>query len=415
MKEAATRPVVSGAIAPRLALLSLAAFSTMAALRVCDSLLPVLAREFGQSTGDAGYTVSTFAIAYGLALLLYGPLGDRFGKFSVIALSTMACTATTAACAMAQSLDGLIAFRALSGIAAAGVTPLAMAWIGDNVPYERRQEVLAQLLGATTLGLIAGQSLSGVLADTLGWRSAFVLLSGVFAIAGSLMCIELSQSRSARRVPASLPNPQARGGWQRGLRSVLAEPWARRVLGFAFLEGTFVFGGLAFLPSHLHQRFGLPMSLAGSVLVLYGLGGLLYSRLARALLRRIGESGLARVGGALLCGYFGVLAMLPAWGWALPACLAGGLGFYMLHNTMQTHATQMAPTARATAVTLFSSSLFLGQSLGVAGAAAVVDASSAVPVFVVSGLAMLAIGWCFAALARAAQIRTVSNFEAPER
>lgn len=391
-------------IARRLPLLGLAAFATMAALRVCDPLLPSLAREFGASTGHAGHTVSAFAISYGLALLLYGPLGDRYGKFTVVAVATLACTIGSAACAMARSLDGLIAFRALSGVAAAGVTPLAMAWIGDSVPYERRQEVLAQLIGATTLGLIAGQSLGGVLADTVGWRSAFGLLALLFAIAGALMCIEMRRDRmaSGAGAPTSAPSPQA---GTHAIYAVLSDAWARRMLAFAFLEGMFVFGGLAFLPSHLHERFGLPMSWAGGVLVLYGIGGLLYSRLARPLLRRIGETGLARLGGALLCLYFGLLATLPAWGWALPACLAGGLGFYMLHSTLQTHATQMVPAARASAVTLFSSSLFMGHSLGVAVAAAVVDAQSAVPVFAISALALPVLGWRFAAEAGAVHRR----------
>ena len=372
----------------------------MAALRICDPMLPVLAREFSASTGEAGYAVSSFALAYGLALLLFGPLGDRYGKFNVIAFATISCTVGSLACAMALSLGGLVAARALSGIAAAGVTPLAMAWIGDNVPYQRRQEVLAQLIGATTLGLIAGQSLGGVLADSLGWRSAFVLLALTFAAAGALMLLEV-RAQDRRAAPMASFAPPL--GFSLALRVVVRERWARRMLGFAFLEGVFVFGGLAFLPSHLHYRFGLPMSWAGSVLVLYGLGGLLYSRCARLLLRRMGETGLARVGGTLLCLYFGVLAMMPAWGWALPACLVGGLGFYMLHNTLQTHATQMAPAARATAVTLFSSSLFMGQSLGVAGAAAVVNARSAIPVFAVSALALLMIAWMFAAQARTAQ------------
>jgi MFS transporter, YNFM family, putative membrane transport protein len=163
----------------------------------------------------------------------------------------------------------------------------------------------------------------------------------------------------------------------------------------------FVFGGLAFLPSYLHQRFGLSMSWAGAVLVLYGAGGVIYSRIARWLLRRIGQAGLARAGSALMCVYFGLLSVLPAWGWALPTCLAGGLGFYMLHGTLQTHATQMVPASRGTAVTLFSSCLFMGNSVGVAIAALVVDFWSATPVFLVSALALPAIGWTFAAQARA--------------
>jgi predicted MFS family arabinose efflux permease len=397
-------------IARRLALVGAASFATMAALRVCDPLLPRLAGEFGIGTGRAGHAVSAFAAAYGIALLGYGPLADRCGKFAVVAFATLGCAVAALACALAPSFDTLVAARALSGAAAAGVTPPAMAWIGDSVPYERRQAVLARLIGATTLGMIAGQTLGGVLADTLGWRSAFVLLAGLFAGTGALMGAELRRGgdagaqRQAQGIAVARP-PSSIGA----LRQVLLMPWPRRVLLFAFVEGLFVFAGLAFLPSHLHARFGLPMGAAGGVVVLYAAGGLLYSRHASTLLRRVGEAGLARAGGTLLCAYFAALVVLPSWPWALAACLAGGLGFYMLHNTLQTHATQMAPAVRATAVTTFSAALFLGHSLGVAGAAIVVDRHSAIPVFAVSALALPVLAWRFAAAVQRRQARMLSR------
>ena len=79
---------------------------------------------------------------------------------------------------------------------------------------------------------------------------------------------------------------------------------------------------------------------------------------------------------------------MPDWRFAVPACLLGGLAMYMLHNTLQTHATQMVPAARGTAVSLFACSLFLGQSLGVAGAAFIVDHASAVPVFAIAAVTL---------------------------
>jgi len=397
-------------IARRLALVGAASFATMAALRVCDPMLPRLAGEFGIGSGRAGHTVSAFAAAYGIALLGYGPLADRCGKFAVVAFATLGCAVAALACALAPSFDTLVAARALSGAAAAGVTPPAMAWIGDSVPYERRQAVLARLIGATTLGMIAGQTLGGVLADTLGWRSAFVLLAVLFAGTGALMGAELRRGGDAgaqrqARGGAAARSPSSIGA----LRQLLLMPWPRRILLFAFVEGLFVFAGLAFLPSHLHATFGLPMGAAGGVVVLYAAGGLLYSRHASALLRRVGEAGLARTGGTLLCAYFAALVVLPSWPWALAACLAGGLGFYMLHNTLQTHATQMAPAVRATAVTTFSAALFLGHSLGVAGAAIVVDRHSAIPVFAVSALALPVLAWRFAAAVRRRQVQSLSS------
>jgi predicted MFS family arabinose efflux permease len=67
------------------------------------------------------------------------------------------------------------------------------------------------------------------------------------------------------------------------------------------------------------------------------------------------------------------LALAPAWWLAPLAVTLIGLGFYMLHNTLQTNATQMSPEARGTAVGVFSAALYLGQTAGVAAFAFAVD------------------------------------------
>ena len=78
------------------------------------------------------------------------------------------------------------------------------------------------------------------------------------------------------------------------------------------------------------------------------------------------SAGLAIFGGALLGVAYLVLAFGAAWWLAPIAVTTIGLGFYALHNTMQTNATQMTPEARGTAVGIFSSAIYLGQTVGVA-------------------------------------------------
>jgi MFS family permease len=140
------------------------------------------------------------------------------------------------------------------------------------------------------------------------------------------------------------------------------------------------------VPAHLHGAFGLSLGAAGAVTALYGLGGVAWALNARWLIPRLGERGLATGGGALLFLGMGLLAFAGTWAWAAPGCLLGGFGLYMLHSTLQTHATQMAPEARGTAVALFALALFGGQSLGVAAGAFVLDHGSPRIVF---GAAML--------------------------
>lgn len=373
-------------------LLGTCAFASMASMRICDAMLPSLAAEFAATTGHAAQTISGFALAYGVLQLFYGPLGDRFGKVRVIGFATLACTIGSAAAAFSPTLDWLVVSRILSGVAAAGIIPLTMAWIGDSVSYEGRQEVLAKLLGATVFGMICGQWLGGLIAEILSWRAAFGLLAMVFLISGTML--------AKRAHSLTLPVAGDVGSVLRRVLDVLARPWARTVLLVTCIEGALAFSAVAFIPSHLYATFNLSMPTAGVIVALYGVGGLLYSRCARALLRRFGETGLATTGGVCLGIAFATIASAPSWQWTLPACLLAGFGFYALHNTLQTHATQMAPTVRGTAVSLFACVLFLGQSLGVLLAAWVVDTFASTMVFASSAIGLLLLGGAFASLIR---------------
>jgi predicted MFS family arabinose efflux permease len=351
-----------------LKLLGLAGFASMASMRICDPMLVVLGQEFQVTTGDASAVVSVFAVVYGVLQLFYGPLGERFGKLRVVSLAVLACALFSAITALSTNLPMLVIMRGFMGAAAAGIIPLSMAWVGDQVPYERRQETLAKLMSATVLGMMSGLWFGGFAADTVGWRGAFVLLAAMFGVAAMLLLRRLRQQakREAQLQTQSVP-VAAPGLWAafRLTGQLLGTPRVRWVLGVTAAEGALVFGALAFMPTHLHQQFGLSVVAAGSVMMVYGVGGLLYSQMARRWLAWLGERGLVRTGAALVA--VGLLVL--AWGsgvWlGMLACLMTGLGFYMLHNTLQVQATQMAPAARGSAVTLFACSLFFGQSTGV--------------------------------------------------
>ena len=73
-----------------------------------------------------------------------------------------------------------------------------------------------------------------------------------------------------------------------------------------------------------------------------------------------------RWGGVLVAVSYITVAESSNWWWAMPACFLAGLGFYMLHNTLQINATQMAPERRGAAVAAFAASYFIGQSAGIA-------------------------------------------------
>jgi len=368
-------------------LIASAGFASMVGMRICDALLPELSASFQVSTGTAASAISLFVIAYGVLQLVYGPLGDRYGKQRVITCAVAASALINLALVFAPSMPAVAALRAIAGAATAGIIPLSMAHIGDSVPYSERQRVLANFMSATILGMISGQWMGGLFADVLNWQAAFVLLTLVF---GSVALMLL------RTLPPKPAPDVHRRGFLSQMSSVMRIGWARRVLLIALIEGAFVFSALVFIPTYLHARFQVPLTAAGAIVALYGVGGLVYTFFARRLLGRYGEKGLAQIGGALMGIGFAMLAFGNHWAWSIPACWIAGLGFYMLHNTLQVNATQMAPHARGTAVSLFACSLFLGQSLGIAAIAALVDSYGVAAAFLASMIALPVLGLWFA-------------------
>jgi len=382
-------------------LLSFATFSSMAAQRLCDAMLPELARVFSASLADAARVVSVFAVVYGLCQLFYGPLGDRLGKFRIVTWATLGCSVGSVAAVFAASLDMLVLARMLVALGAAAIIPLSLAWIGDAVSYEQRQETLARVGLGTTLGITGGQLLGGVFTDTLGWRWAFAFMTGLFGVVGLLLWRDGRRQRAEQDkiAPAAThkPVPEVRPGFVQQALQIVTGRWSRVVLIVALIEGASGFGVLAIWASHLHQVLGLSLSASGAIVALFGLGGMLYMAAARFLIPRLGEHGLARSGVTLLGLSALVIAFTPVWWPTLPASLLAGFGFFMFHNTMQTNATQMAPAARGTAVSLFASFLFMGQSVGVLLAAALVGLIGSTAVIALGSAVLVAVGLFFAA------------------
>jgi YNFM family putative membrane transporter len=300
---------------------------------------------------------------------------------------------TVAACGLARSLDGLTLARFFSGLTVAWILPISLAYIGDVVPYDQRQQVLGRFLAGQVLGQLFGQAAGGVIGDYFGWRVTFFALAAMLAAAAAALTWQLFSNPITR--PAS--GMQERRGMMESYRIVLGSPWARVMLLSVGLEGTFFQGVFSYIGADLHLRFGVSFAGVGVIIGVFALGGLIYAATVRPMMKRLGQTGIAKTGGIVLGLGFLTLAVQPVWYFAPLATLALGLGFYMLHNTLQTEATQMVPQVRGTGVTLFASMYFLGQTLGVALGAPVMDRFGGPPIFVVAALALPALAFFFTA------------------
>ncbi len=372
-----------------LPLLALAAFATGGGIRMLDPLLPLLAADFGVSVAGAAPVLAGFSIAYGAGQLVIGPLGDRYGKLRVAWFALVLYGFGLAACTLAWDLSAMVAFRTLTGLLAGAVIPLAMAWIGDAVPYADRQATIGRFLTGMVMAQLLVGPFSGVLGDLAGWRASFMVLALLALVVAVLLGRRLGAS--LWRAESSEAGLSFRASFRPYL-TLLSRPAGRRLMVAAFIDGAALFGGAFPLTgSLLIERFGFSPALAGLVVAGFGLGAFIYTRLAKTLVTRFGEKRLLTMGGlALAAGLLG--AGLAPNGWVVAAMqLALGLAFYMLHGVLQARATEALPEARGTAVAAFAMALFFGQSIGALVFGAILHMAGYAAVFGVAALATLAL------------------------
>ena len=379
-------------------LLSVAALASAASVRAADPLLPLLGAQFGVSAGTASIVITAFGISYGLLQVVSAPLSDRFGKYLVVCIATLVSAVGTLACALSPSLEWLAIARFASGATIGAIIPLSMAWIGDTVRYDARQAVLAKFLLGQIAGVAVGQMAAGFIGEHFGWRWLFVLLAVLYAVTAALLLSESRRNPATRQLPPDAPRGVKEGFVRMG--GLLLRPKVRRVLLTITPEGMLMYGALSFVPAHLQLHFGVSPGIAGTIAAFVAVGGATYAFSARHFISALGERGLALGGGASLSIGFMLLALAPAAWVAAIGLMFIGCGYYMLHNTLQTHATQMAPEARGAALALFAMTFFSAQSLGVWLGAKVVDNFGAPPLFMLSSVGLALLGWVFSRQAR---------------
>ena len=253
--------------------------------------------------------------------------------------------------------------------------------------------MLGRYLTGQIIGQLFGQAAGGVLGDWFGWRNVFFVLAGMFALATAGLIFELVNNPRTRAATRTAGPPRFVADYV----AVLSNPWARFVIFAVFIELSVAWGAFAYVGADLQAT--LRAELRGGRTDrwrlrhrrpdLCGIGTATGEPAGTAWHRAVRR----RAAGVRLRPPGGRLCLVDC---ATRRTIAIGLGFYALHNTLQTNATQMTPEARGTAVAIFSSAIYLGQVLGVAVGGFVFDHYGAVPLFLGSGVMLLALACWFA-------------------
>ena len=154
-------------------LTSVASLMVALDLLVVSTALSTIRDDLGTSIELLQWTVTAYGLAFACLLMTGAALGDRFGRRRVFTCGLAVFATASAACALAPGIGWLIAARAVQGVGAALVLPLAVSLLSAAVPPERRGRALGVFEGVTGLATIAGPLVGGSLAQTVGWEWIF--------------------------------------------------------------------------------------------------------------------------------------------------------------------------------------------------------------------------------------------------
>jgi predicted MFS family arabinose efflux permease len=341
-----------------LAVLGLTGFASNIAIRIVDPIVPLLAREFDVAVSVAALLASAYTLPYALGQPVLGPLGDSKGKVRVMSVCLFVLAGALLASAFAWDVASLAICRMISGLAGGACIPLALALIGDRFDMQERQAAISRYLLFVIIGQMSGPPMAGLLSDWIGWRPVFVIAAAIALASGIAVGALIKPRPGIVRPPFRLDTIIA------NYRLVLANPMAKFCYGAVAAEGCFIYGFMPYVATMLENRGAGSIREAGFVVAGIGLGGLVFNLALTRLQRTLDRPAIMRAGSIIIFVAMTGVAISPTWPLEMAAFTVVGLGFYMLHTGIQTEATELAPTARGSAVALHAFSLFLGMALG---------------------------------------------------
>ncbi|GAB3496550.1 MFS transporter [Nocardiopsis coralliicola] len=336
----------------RILALTLGSFAVNTGAYLATGMLSDIASSTGVSTAAAGQLVAVYALTYAAAAPVLSALLDHLDRRALLLAALALCCAGNLLTAAAPGFDLLLAARVVAAVGASLFTPIAVVMAADLVPVHRRASAVAAVVTGSTLATVLGVPAGVLLADSVGFRGAYLAVAAAGA-AASLAMLALPRTSRMPRMPL------------RGRFTVLADPAVLAVLGVALLASLSDFTPYTFVVPMLGDHGGLDAASVSGLLVAYGLAGLVGNTLSGWAADRFGTG---RAASAALAALVLGLALMPLAGGSLAltaaAAVLWGLGGWGVLPPLQARLIELAPAAAGAVVALNVSVVWFGMGLG---------------------------------------------------
>ena len=353
------------------------------------------------------WVFSAYLLTSTAAVPIWGRLSDLFGRRRVYLIGVALFLVGSVAAGASLSMLQLIAFRAVQGLGAGALVPLAMTIIGELYTVEERPRVQALFSGMWGLASIGGPLVGGYLTDTISWRWVFYINVPFGLLTAAVIGTAYPAHRATRQIRvdwvgamllfagvscllAGLSNVGLTWAWLAGAAVLLAAfaaveravrepilplalfrvPVIRSSLPVVFLLGMGMFGAIAFVPLFVQGAMGGTASEAGGALTPLFLGWVLTSVAGARLTLAVGYRAISWVGLLCMTVAFVALARMQIdsarmYLLTVVFTLGAGMGFAMLSLLLAVqHSVPRTQLGVATSLNQFSRSV--GAAIGVA-------------------------------------------------
>ena len=335
---------------------ALAGFITFINLYSTQSLLPLLAQELGAGARAVSLTVSATTFAIALIAPFTGTVADVLGRKRVIVTAMAALVVPTALIAGAGGLDAIVLWRFVQGLLLPPVFAVTIAYVGEELPPAEATAVTGIYLSASSFGGFFGRFATGVLAEGIGWRGAFLVLAAITLLAALAVAWLLPRERRFERSPGLLSSARQ---MLRHLRN--SQLLATYAVGFGVLF-TFV-ASFTYVSFHLAAPpFGLSPAGLGAIFATY-LTGAATTLLTGRAVARFGRRALVVALTAVWAAGM-LLTLLPSLtAIVLGLAISAGSGF-VCQAVATGFVAVTAREGRSSAVGLYVTCYYIGGSVG---------------------------------------------------
>lgn len=285
--------------------------------------MPDIGRRLAASAAQVQLTISFYLIGYALGQMFYGSVSDRHGRRPVILAALVAYSLASLACAIAPSIELLIAARFLQALGGAGAVVLARAVVRDLYEGARVGRELSLMASIMALAPIAAPLLGGVLQTAFGWRSNFVLLLIFGVVAATTVWLLFPETLRQRA-----PEPVSLVSTLRSYRRFLGSGSFVAHLGIATCAFIGLFSWISTAAFILQDIYGLSALAFGFTFVIASAGYMIGTSIAARFVTRWGIDRTIGTGCAGMAAGGLTMILLLALGGDLPITLVLAMSLY---------------------------------------------------------------------------------------